>query len=203
MDKSAAGSPLRKRLRRRWRPILRALHRDAGYLAIGLTVVYAVSGIAINHIGDEGWNPNFSTEESTYQVAAPLPADPAQATEIVLDQIGIEQEPSDFYLVTDDQLAIYVGESIIHANIESGEVYAESQHPRWFLRAANWLHKNRAKAAWTYIADGYAVFLLFIAASGAFMIKGKKGIVGRGAILIAIGVVVPIVYVHLSGGPGG
>ncbi|HET6613794.1 MAG TPA: PepSY-associated TM helix domain-containing protein [Kofleriaceae bacterium] len=193
----------KKRIRKRWRPLLRALHRDAGYLAIGLTVIYAVSGIAINHIGDEGWNPNFSTEESTTDVPAPLPADEAQATARVLAALGIDEKPSDFYLVTDDQLEIYVGESIIHATLSTGHVYTESQHPRWFLRVANWLHKNRAKSAWTYIADSYAVFLLFIAVSGAFMIRGKKGILGRGAVLIVLGAVIPFLYVQLSGGPGG
>ncbi len=36
----------------RWRPTLRALHRDIGYLAVGLTFVYAASGLAVNHIED-------------------------------------------------------------------------------------------------------------------------------------------------------
>ena len=30
---------------KRWRAWLRAVHRDIGYLAIGFTVIYAVSGI--------------------------------------------------------------------------------------------------------------------------------------------------------------
>ena len=29
-----------------WRPWLRALHRDAGYTAVGLTIIYAASGLA-------------------------------------------------------------------------------------------------------------------------------------------------------------
>ena len=35
------------------------------------------------------------------------------------------------------------------------------------------------KKAWTYFADGYAVFLLFLALSGLFMIPGRKGLFGR------------------------
>jgi hypothetical protein len=45
------------------------------------------------------------------------------------------------------------------------------------------------------------VLLLFLATSGIFMLKGKKGFVGRGAIFIALGAAVPILYVQLSGGP--
>ena len=55
----------RRPRRLRWRPWLRALHRDIGYLAVGLTVVYALSGLAVNHIGD--WDPNFDNYEHTHQ----------------------------------------------------------------------------------------------------------------------------------------
>jgi hypothetical protein len=33
------------------------------------------------------------------------------------------------------------------------------------------------------------------------MLPGKKGIAGRGAILVGIGVAIPLLYVWLSGGP--
>ena len=71
----------------------------------------------------------------------------------------------------------------------------------FLLRVANWLHLNRGKKAWTWVADGYAVLLLYLATSGLFMLPGKKGFFGRGAILFALGVAVPIGYVVFSGGP--
>ena len=51
------------------RPWLRAIHRDVGYVAVGLTFVYALSGIAVNHITD--WNdgdPSFRNYSRTVQV---------------------------------------------------------------------------------------------------------------------------------------
>jgi hypothetical protein len=54
----------------RWRPRLRGLHRDFGYLVVGLTFVYAASGLAVNHIED--WDPNFTQFERTHELAAPL-----------------------------------------------------------------------------------------------------------------------------------
>ena len=53
------------------RPWLRALHRDAGYFVVGLTVIYALSGLAVNHIKD--WDPNFTQINRTHHVATPLP----------------------------------------------------------------------------------------------------------------------------------
>ena len=55
-----------------WRPWLRAIHRDVGYLAVGLTFVYALSGLAVNHIAD--WDPNFTNYDDDARAAAgPLP----------------------------------------------------------------------------------------------------------------------------------
>ncbi|MDA3778792.1 MAG: peptidase, partial [Bacteroidales bacterium] len=39
------------------RKLNRNIHRDLGYIFFGLTVIYAMSGIALNHLDD--WNPNY------------------------------------------------------------------------------------------------------------------------------------------------
>jgi len=53
---------------KRWRAWLRAIHRDIGYLAIGFTVIYAVSGIAQNHVEDWG-DVSYKATERTVQIA--------------------------------------------------------------------------------------------------------------------------------------
>ena len=42
----------------------RILHRDIGYFFIGTTLIYGISGIALNHMSD--WNPNYSVEVKYY-----------------------------------------------------------------------------------------------------------------------------------------
>lgn len=190
-----------RRLRKRWRAWLRALHRDAGYLAVGLTFIYAISGIAINHIED--WNPNFKAVSRTHQIEGPIPADDDAATAHVLARLGIDEQPREAYRVTDDQLEIYFDQRSLVVETSTGKVFEEVEEPRFFLRVANWLHYNRGKAAWTYIADGYAAFLLFLALSGMFMLRGRQGLIGRGAVLVILGAGVPILYVVLSGGGPG
>lgn len=190
-----------QRLRKRWRAWLRALHRDAGYLAVGLTFVYAASGIAINHIDD--WNPNFETVSRTHHLAGPIPADEQAATAYVLAELDIEETPREAYKVADTQLEISFDGRTLIVETDTGTVFDEAEESRFFLRVANWLHYNRGKAAWTYIADGYAAFLLFLALSGMFMLRGRQGLIGRGAVLVIAGAAVPILYVTLSGGPAG
>lgn len=189
-----------KRRSLRWRPWLRALHRDLGYLAVGLTLVYALSGLAVNHIAD--WDPNFENYEREHVVAAPLPLDDdEEAARIVQEHAGITGEPVDVYRVSDDLLEVAFDDRTLHVTLSSGRVFEEGQEPRFFLRAANWLHLNRGKQAWTWFADGYAVALVLLATSGMLMIPGRKGLRGRGAVLVALGAAIPLGYLAYVGSP--
>lgn len=186
-----------RRRRIPWRPALRAFHRDAGYLAVGLTFVYAISGLAVNHIAD--WDPSFRTYRETLQLPAPLPADPKAAAAQVLKAVGETQPPEEIFPAAPDQLDIRTPTRVIHANPETGRVVVQAQKERFFLRIANWLHLNRGKKAWTLVADTYAILLLLLATTGLFMLPGKNGLRGRGGWLVAAGVLVPILYVTLAG----
>ena len=181
------------------RPWLRALHRDIGYFAVGLTIVYATSGIAVNHLKD--WDPNFRQLNRTHQLALPLPADDDAAAKSALGSLGVHEAPREVYRASPTRLELVFDQRTFHVDTTNGVVHEEGQAARPLLRAANWLHLNRGKKAWTYVADFYAIFLLFLAISGLFMIPGKKGLLGRGAIVALAGAAVPILYVVLSGGP--
>jgi uncharacterized protein len=186
-------------LRKRWRAWLRSLHRDAGYIAVGLTFVYALSGLAINHIGQ--WDPNFRKMVTRHELGAPLPKDEKAAVQHVVKALGVEETLREGYWDTDGTLQVITDDRTIVVDPRTRVATESQERPRFFLRVANWLHYNRGKAAWTYFADGYAVFLLFLATSGIFMLKGRKGVIGRGGILIVLGATVPLLYVQFSGGP--
>jgi hypothetical protein len=179
-----------------WRPLLRAVHRDVGYTAVGLTFVYAVSGLAVNHIGE--WDPNFKNYETTHEVGGPLPDNDEAAARIVLDKLQIKEAPEEVYRAEKD-LEVRIGERTLHVNVDTGHVVDQGRKPRFILRVANWLHLNRGKKAWTYAADTYAAALLFLAFSGLFMLKGGKGLLGRGAVFVLVGIAIPIAYVTFAG----
>lgn len=188
---------LATRLRRRWRPWLRAVHRDAGYLAVGFTIIYAVSGLAINHIA--AWDPNFTATERTLTITPISDELPdAEAVDRVIAATGTGA-PDDVFRAGDELHLTYASGTEVTAIGDTVTVQARSS--RFFLRVANWLHYNRGKRAWTYLADLYAIMLLYLAISGVFMIKGRLGLQGRGALLISLGIAVPLGYVVLSGGP--
>ena len=47
---------------------------------------------------------------------------------------------------------------------------------------------------WTYFADIFAIALIIITLSGIIMLKGNKGIIGRGGIEVIVGILIPILF---------
>jgi hypothetical protein len=186
-----------KRRSARLRPWLRAIHRDVGYSAVGLTIVYAASGLAVNHVAD--WDSNFTHTTATHELGAPLPDDDQAASKLVLSKLEIRDTPKETYR-EGDELEVLFEQRTLHVTVATGHVVDEARNPRLFFRLANWLHLNRGKKAWTYFADAYASALLFLALSGMFMLPGRKGLRGRGAVFVLFGAAIPIVYVTLAKG---
>ena len=183
----------RKNLARR---VIRVLHRDVGYLLVGLTIVYALSGLAVNHVQD--WDPNFQNYEDEISLALP-DDDAAETTRLVLQARGRSAEDLvETYEVAPGELDLVFDHETMHVNATEDRVVIEGQQPRLLLRAANWLHLNRGKKAWTYFADGFAILLLFLAISGLFMLPIRKGLLGRGGVFVILGIAIPIVYVTLA-----
>jgi len=190
-------SRIRQAIKKRWRAWLRAIHRDVGYVAVGFTVIYALSGIAMNHLDD--WDPNFTASEQTLKIV-PIPDDATddEAVKLVTDAAGIDK-PDEVFRAGDEVRLGYSNGSQVTAIGDTVTVQARSS--RLFFRVAVWLHATRGKQAWKYISDAYAVLLLYLAISGVFMIKGKLGLRWRGTMLMGVGLGVPLAYIVLSGGP--
>jgi len=181
----------------KWRKWNNILHRDIGYVCVGMTVIYAVSGVAVNHIRD--WNPNFSVRRTTVYVGPVTAANPRSPAVIqdILARAGEGPEYRDAFRPDSATLEIFLDGGTVTVDLASGDAEVERVKSRIGIREANFLHLNHARKLWTYTADVYAVALAFLAISGMFVLKGKKGITGRGAWLTGIGVAVPIVFLWI------
>lgn len=172
--------------------LLRVLHRDISYFFTGMILIYAVTGILLNHLKDI--NPYYIID--VRKVELKLPTDTLQITkEIVaqkLESFG-EYEVKSFYYPQPNTLKIFVKDGTITANIEEGTALIEKSTRRPILYQLNMMHKNRPHSWWTWFSDIFALGLIIITITGLFLIKGKKGITGRGAILVLAGIVLPIV----------
>ncbi|MGC4116655.1 MAG: PepSY-associated TM helix domain-containing protein [Myxococcales bacterium] len=202
----------------RWRARLVTLHRDLGYLAFGLTLVYAVSGIAVNH--RHHWNYNQSAERSQTRVGTPaellaslpqarrdeLAQDPgaiAKDEEPALvaalgQKLGRSAPPKNAFWRGPDRFSVFFDtgdRDTVDYDPATGIARHLAMKDRLLFRDVNFLHLNERHGGWTWFADGYALILLFLALSGVIMVRGPKGLLGRGGILLALGVALPLAAV--------
>jgi hypothetical protein len=178
----------------KWRKWNIIIHRDLGYLCAGLTLVYAVSGVAVNHRAD--WNPNFAITRETVQLGATnldAPASEEFVTQ-VLAELDLEGPVRGTFRPDPESVNIFLEGTTVSVDLTTGEAVFEVVRDRPILRATNFLHLNEPKKLWTWMADLYAVALALVAVTGLFVLKGKKGITGRGAWLTGAGAIIPIVF---------
>ncbi len=188
--------PLSKRIKKRWRAWLRIVHRDAGYLIVGLTVIYAASGIALNHL--EEWG-DIETVEEVREVQLSLVGQTGdEIAEEVAQLLSVEGE-----LISKEQLGPMVTLAFpdreVVIDIDTGLASETKRERRFVIGALMWLHRARGKKAWKYFSDVFAIFLILMAVSGMFMLKGKKGFWGRGMFLVGLGIAIPVAYIYLVG----
>lgn len=180
------------------RRVCRWLHRELGFFAVGLTLVYAVSGLAVNHV--HHWNPDRTIEVTTRRIPAPGRGPTAEIAPAVVASLALAQEPKDVWRAAGDELHVFLDDGTVKVDLETGEVVREIRRPRPLLAEMNAMHLNKGKGIWTVVADAYAVLLVVMALTGIMLVKGRKGLGGRGGVLMAMGILLPLVYGLVYGG---
>jgi len=178
----------------RWRKVFRAVHRDLGYVAVALTIAYALSGLAVNHIED--WNPNYAMNVETVDLG-PLPSQDLHAMEaFVVGKLGLGAKVRGHFLESARDFRVYLDdgqEARIDPTTGKGTVKKLSR--RAVLFEVNALHLNNLKGVWTYVADLFAIALMVLAITGMTMMKGDRGIGGRGKYFVAAGLAIPVGFI--------
>ena len=168
--------------------LLRIIHRDLGFFVVGITFVYCVSGILLNHLGTK--DPAFRTESRTVQL-------PANMTETELSDVWSKDKQlpalKRIFRVDDSQLRLFLDAGTGVYNLSDGSASYETHKKRILIFWMNRLHYNKVKG-WTPVADFYAGALILLAITGVFIVKGKKGIAGSGKWYLLAGILIPILF---------
>ena len=196
-----AETKARKKPPIKWRKLFRVTHRDVGYVVVALTLAYSVSGVAVNHIDD--WNPNYRFEESSFslqdlRVRGEYPdIDLDALREETIQRLEVDpklvrghflESPSRFQVFMEEG-----GEIVLDPKTGRGEIKRVIKRPG--LYEFNVLHLNTLKGTWTYIADLFALSLIFLTLTGMFMNKGKTGLGGRGKWFVGAGLLLPAAFI--------
>jgi hypothetical protein len=173
---------------RKW---LRLIHRDLGYFVVGITLVYAISGIILNHKKpqhdpayktirfDETVTKNMSISELQYYFTS-------EHSNHKLNRV----------LPNNNRYQLFISGGIGSYEPETGNLQFELYKKKPFVFFINKLHYNQKKY-WTAPADFYAGALIFLALSGLFMVRGKNSLLQRGKWFVIAGFIAVLIYLWL------
>jgi hypothetical protein len=174
---------------RRWNIIL---HRDIGYLTVALVIIYGVSGLAVNHIAD--WNPNYIQKKEIVTIEPIVSTEKDTIVAQAVEHLHLGQKPDNVFRPDPETVQLFYPGITYSVDLPTGNVLVESNPRRMVLYEMNQLHVNSPKGLWTFIADIFAVSLIFMGISGLFILKGKNGLMGRGKWFVLFGTAIPLVY---------
>lgn len=179
----------------KWRRWVRALHRDTGYVAVALILAYSLSGLAVNHIDD--WNPSYTFESSAFDLGPVPGATAGEQAAFVVERLRLNPaEVRGHFQESATELRVLLDEGQeARLDVRTGRGKLKTINKRAVLFEVNALHLNNLKGVWTYVADLFAVALIFLAITGMIMMKGDRGIMGRGKWFVGAGLLVPVTFV--------
>jgi len=168
--------------------IFRVVHRDLGFFVVGITLVYAISGILLNHLDKK--DPAFRTESKTVQLSENLSEKQLSESWIADKKLPALKR---VMRIDDNHLRLFLDGGIGVYTVSNGSASYEKHEKRVFIYWINRLHYNKVKH-WSPVADFYAGSLILLAVTGLLMMKGKRGLAGSGKWYLIIGLLIPILY---------
>jgi len=180
----------------RWRKWNRWLHRELGYLFFGMSIIYGISGIALNHHVARHWDADIISRSDSLTYSAPLSREMVDRStvEAILTLTGELGNYKNYYFPDERSLMIYLKGGHIDVDLPTGQIHVTTLRHRPLFREVDYLHYNKPKKLWTWFSDLFALSLILMAISGIIMLKGKKGLTGHGGILTLVGIIIPLIF---------
>ncbi|MEG1616518.1 MAG: hypothetical protein RR202_01690 [Bacteroidales bacterium] len=164
------------------RHYMRALHRDLGFFAIGLTLIYALSGILLMFRGTD-----FLKKETTIEKTL--------SSDMKGQQLQEALKLRRFKVLKEDANTIVFSEGTYEK--QSGLVhYTVKEYIAPFNKMVS-LHKVNSGNLLHWFLVGYGIILTFLAVSALWMFKPSNKNFKRGMVLTVVGVIVSTLFLLL------
>lgn len=186
-----------------FRKYCRKVHVHLSYFFAGVIIIYAISGLTMNHLKD--FNPHYMLSVKDYTVEGTFPHTSKYTKSEVLallTEVDEQENYTKHYYQNKSTMKVFLkGGSSYTLNTETGEAKYEALKKRPVFSQLSFLHYN-PNIWWTVFSDIFAVCLILITITGISMNKGKKGIMGIGGVEMIIGILIPILFLILFSGQG-
>lgn len=184
--------------RNRFRRYCRTVHSHLSFFFMGVILIYAVSGITMNHLKD--FNPKYYITVNNYTVKERFPpSHKFNKNEIIqlLKEVGEQDNYIKHFYPNNSTVKVFLksGSSYI-LDTQTGNVAYEGIKKRPVFYQLSFLHYNPG-TWWTYFSDLSAVCLILICISGILMNKGKRGLFGIGGLELLAGILIPVLALIL------
>lgn len=170
------------------------LHRDLGYLFFGMSIIYAISGIALNHLRD--WNPNYIIKNYTVTLNESVTKSDIDKDWVIslLEDLDLSKEYKKHYFPSEQTLKVFLYHGNVEVNLETNKGSMEIIKKRPVFNQMNFLHYNPG-VWWKWFSDIFCVAWIIIALSGLFIIRsGKNSITGwKGITYTVVGILIPLI----------
>ena len=178
----------------------RCIHRHLSLFFAGIVIIYALSGILMNH-RDE-LNPTYSARriELPRALTETPRAEGAVTTaeiERLLDEIGEKGHYTKHYYPDERTMKVFLkGGSTLEVDLQTGTGVYDRLRKRPLLGDFVRLHYNPGRW-WTYFSDLFAIALVVITLSGLLLARGKRGLRGVGGLELVLGILIPLLFLLL------
>jgi len=158
--------------------IMRALHRDIGFLMVGLTIVYCVSGIVLVYRDTD----LFTIDKHYIETIEANMEASELGSALQLRRLRVQHEVA-------DTIYFNYGNYCKSSGVAN---YTINTYPDtvWTM---NSFHKLKSKSSMSWMAVVYGVLLFFLAVSSLWMYKPRSKKFKRGMILTAVGLIIALV----------
>lgn len=153
---------------------MRSLHRDIGFLVVGLTIIFSISGIILIYRDTDF----LKKEKQVEKTLAPN----MQETEL-RRALHLRK----FRILKDEKEIIYFPNGTY--NKETGAVKYSAKELPAFLNKFNGLHRASSRNILHWASLVYGILLMFLAVSSFWMYKPKTKMFRRGTAIASIGIV--------------
>jgi hypothetical protein len=162
--------------------IMRALHRDIGFFIVGLTLIYAVSGIVLIFRGFDFANHQVQVEKTLPPNLSP-------------DELGKTLHIRNFMVLKTEGQTVFFRNGTYNSG-KGLAVYTVNE-PYFPINRFIQFHKTSTDNVTFWFAVLYGTLLAFMAVSSFWMFNWRSKMFRRGALLSGLGCVFAIIILCL------
>lgn len=181
-----------------FRRYCRKVHTHLSFFFTGVILIYAVSGITMNHLKD--FNPKYYITVNNYTEKGIFPHSRNFTKKEIIQLLKKIDEQNNYikhFYPNSSTLKVFLKSGSTYVlNIQTGNVTYEGVKKRPVFYQFSYLHYNPGNW-WIYFSDLSAACLILICISGILMNKGKRGLFGMGGIELLAGILIPVLALFL------